>query len=446
MARARRRRVAVVEHRVEADAAGGGLLGERALVDAGDLDGDVQAGGDALDRGVRELVGERLHERVAAGAVAAAHAAQVAVELAALEEVRERLLADPLGAHVGQVLLAADRLEQRRRDDEPAEPQRGRERLARRAGVGDAVGLEALQRADRRAVVAVLGVVVVLDGKGVAVAEPGEQRGAALAGEDGAGGVLVGGREDDGVFVAELLHAQAVVVDRDRDGLEAGAARDQQLLGVGRVLDRDAAGAAGGERVAEQRERLGVAARDHDARRVGDHAADAAEVVGERLAEGLEADPVAVLEVGVGHRRERLAGRAQPGGAREARDVGNAGAEVEARRRRRSGRRLVPVGGGGRVRHARARALPEAQVALGGELAVGVDHHAAGDAELAGEVARARNGGPGLHRTRADRLPQPLLDLGAERAFAVPRHREEELERLTGLVQSHETGSSMCTS
>ena len=45
----------------------------------------------------------------------------------------------------------------------PAEPQRRRERLRRRAEIDDPVRREPLQRADRRAVVAVLGVVVVLD-------------------------------------------------------------------------------------------------------------------------------------------------------------------------------------------------------------------------------------------------------------------------------------------
>ena len=62
----------------------------------------------------------------------------------------------------------------RRRQHEPAEPQRGRERLAHRAGVDDAVGVEALQRADGGAVVAVLGVVVVLDDDRVAGAQPGD--------------------------------------------------------------------------------------------------------------------------------------------------------------------------------------------------------------------------------------------------------------------------------
>jgi hypothetical protein len=64
----------------------------------------------------------------------------VAVELAALDAVDEV---------VGQ--------------DEPAQAQPGGERLAGGAGVGDAVGRESLHRPDRRPVVAVLGVVVVLD-------------------------------------------------------------------------------------------------------------------------------------------------------------------------------------------------------------------------------------------------------------------------------------------
>ena len=158
-------------------------------------------------------------------------------------------------------------VDERRRRDEPADPERGRERLARRAGVDDPIGVEALQRADRRAVVAVLGVVVVLDRDRAALAQPAEQRGAALAAQHDAGRVLVGGCQHHGVGVAELVHAQALVVDADRDGLEPGARDDLSLLGVGRVLDRDAPGAAGGERVRHEREPLRVAARhDHASR------------------------------------------------------------------------------------------------------------------------------------------------------------------------------------
>ena len=69
------------------------------------LDGHVQPGGDAADGGLRERVGERLDERVAPCAVAGAHAAQVAVELAAGEEVGERVLLDAGGSAVGEELL-----------------------------------------------------------------------------------------------------------------------------------------------------------------------------------------------------------------------------------------------------------------------------------------------------------------------------------------------------
>ena len=93
-------------------------------------------------------VRERLDQRVAARAVARAHAAQVAVELAAGDEVRERVLLDPRRALVGEVLLAGGSARRGARDDEPAEPQRGRERLARRAGVDDPLRLEPLERAD----------------------------------------------------------------------------------------------------------------------------------------------------------------------------------------------------------------------------------------------------------------------------------------------------------
>ena len=94
--------------------------------------------------------------------------------------------------------------QQLRRHHKPAQPQRRRQRLAGRAGVDDPVGLESLEGADRRSVVAVLGVVVVLDHDRVVRAEPREQGRTPLAGEDGAGRVLVGGGEDDRVDVGPL--------------------------------------------------------------------------------------------------------------------------------------------------------------------------------------------------------------------------------------------------
>ena len=75
-------------------------------------------------------------------------------------------------AHVGGVLRPRDRLDQRLGDDQPAEAEPGRQDLARGAGVHDAIGAEALDRADRLPVVAELGVVVVLDDRRAARARP----------------------------------------------------------------------------------------------------------------------------------------------------------------------------------------------------------------------------------------------------------------------------------
>ena len=220
----------------------------------------------------------------------------------------------------------------------------GRERLRRRAGVDHPFGLEPLEGADGRAVVAVLGVVVVLDRDRVAVAQPGEQRRAALGAEHDAGRVLVRGGDDHRVDVAELVDLEAVLVDSDRDGLQAGALRDLVLLRVARVLDRDPLRAVVGQRAADRALSLPEAVGDDDAAGVGDDAAHAAEVVGQRGAQRLVAARVAVAEVGVGEGVQRGAQRAQPGRAREGGDVGDAGAEVVARRDHRA---VAGVGAGG---------------------------------------------------------------------------------------------------
>jgi hypothetical protein len=67
----------------------------------------VKPGGDAVHGRFRELAGTRGDEQVAPSAAAGAHPAHVAVELAAREEVRERVLVDPRRAAVGQVFSSA---------------------------------------------------------------------------------------------------------------------------------------------------------------------------------------------------------------------------------------------------------------------------------------------------------------------------------------------------
>ena len=111
-------------------------------------------------------------QRVAAAAVDARGAAQVAVVGAALDEVGERDLLERGQPVVEPLARVEQPLAPRLGRDQPAEPQRGRERLGDRPDVDDEVRPQALERADGRAVVAVLGVVVVLDDRSRRAARP----------------------------------------------------------------------------------------------------------------------------------------------------------------------------------------------------------------------------------------------------------------------------------
>ena len=102
----------VVAHRLELDAAVVGLVSDRLLVvTVGQLDSDVQPGRDAFHSSVWERFGKRVDERVAPAPVAGSHATEVAVELAAGQEVGERVLFDAGGPAVGEELLVADGLQ-----------------------------------------------------------------------------------------------------------------------------------------------------------------------------------------------------------------------------------------------------------------------------------------------------------------------------------------------
>jgi hypothetical protein len=95
-------------------------------------------------------------------------------------------------------------------------------------------GLETLQCADGGAVVAAVGIKVILDGDRVGV-RPGDECGAPLTAEQGAGRVLVGGGNHDGVGSGALqpVDARAGLVDVEWDRLESGA-RDIMLGTAGK--------------------------------------------------------------------------------------------------------------------------------------------------------------------------------------------------------------------
>ena len=119
---------------------------------------------------------------------------------------------------------------------------------------------------------------------------------------------------------------------------------------VARVLDRHPPDPVAGERAQHEVDPLAEADADHDPLGVGDRAPDPAQVPGEHLAQGLGAARIAVPELARGGVAAAVAHRPGPVGAREAREVGDAGKEVdrEARRGSRPRRlRVEPASGDG---------------------------------------------------------------------------------------------------
>ena len=322
-----------------------------------------------------------------------------------------------------------------RRHHQPAQPHRRRERLARRAGVDDALGVHALQRPHRRAVVAELGIVVVLDGQRGVPPQPVEQRPSPGAREHRARRILVRRRHQHRVHrrTLERVHPEPFAVHRHGHQLELRVRRRHPHFVMAGVLDRDPSRAHRGQRLPQQVPPLDPAAGDHYAVRVGHHAAHAAEVVAEGEPEDIDAMGIGVAEIGVPHPAERLAEGAEPGGARERRQIGEAGAEVVERRwrrvRTRSGGRL---GGSRAAGDPRPGAGPQLQVPLAGELGVRLYHDRAGHAQLAGEISGRGKPRTGMQARVPDRLSKLVLDLAAEGQVTVPVHRDEHIEGATG--------------
>lgn len=152
-----------------------------------------------------------------------------------------------------------------------------------------------MQRADGPAVVAELGVDVVLDDEAPDVAGP-DGFVAALRGHGDAGGALVGGRHrhDAGGAAAQLVDGESLGVHGDRVEAPAGG---EALAGCG------VAGVLHGEPLPgqdprDQVERVPEAGADHDAVGLDGHPAHPAEVVGERAAQPEQAAQVGVGELG----------------------------------------------------------------------------------------------------------------------------------------------------
>src|SRR5262249_36109426 len=116
------------------------------------------------------------------------------------------------------------------------------ERLAGGPEIDHVVWFERLQGADWRAVIAQLGVVVVLDDVGRVGTCPSDRRAAPLGPQLNAEWEGMGGREGDGADgeLVEKIGACAEFVDRERDDLEAGVCDHPAVQGQAGVFDRNA--------------------------------------------------------------------------------------------------------------------------------------------------------------------------------------------------------------
>jgi hypothetical protein len=387
---------------------------------------------------------EGAEQRVAARPVDRPHPAKVVVELAAVDDVGQRQLVQRGRAHVGRLLRGGDRIDQVGRRHEPAEPQPRREDLARRARVHHALGAEALERPDRLAVVAELGVVVVLDDGPPAALGPVDEGGPPLGRKHRAGRVLVDRGDDHrpGVRGDEPVDPETVVVDGDRPPFEPGGRDRRPVFRIRRVLDRDRPDAPAAEGLGREREALGEARDDDHAVRIRGGSPDAVQVgregrpqLGHPLA-ALVGEPIA--------RRggEDPAERPEPDGPRELADLRPARPEIEhdGRRRRESAGGLRRRSDGGRSGDARRATTAAHQVALGGQLLVRLDDDPARDAELRRERAGRRQhharAEPAVPDRRTQRPLQPTVEWVRRAAVEI----QKQLQVRTGPGSCHRTG------
>lgn len=135
-------------------------------------------------------------QEVTAAAVPRPRRPQMAVVPTRVQECRERELIDDRRWRDGHRRLM-HRLGPTRRGDHPADPQGGGKRFAQRPHERHPGAVHTLNGADRTAVVAELGVVVVFQHQPVDLPRPVQEFGTTGGGKHRSGGELVGGRHDD---------------------------------------------------------------------------------------------------------------------------------------------------------------------------------------------------------------------------------------------------------
>ena len=181
----------------------------------------------------REVLGERVEHRVAAGAVDVGQRVDVVAPVAALEVGLHHQLRERRRAQVGALLAEVDLLEHRRRRRDPAEPDARREDLRERAQVHHVdAAVERVQRRQLVALVAQQPVRVVLEHEQLALVGDLDQPPPAAQRHRHAGRVLEGRHRVDELRppalalepVERLLeqvdpHARRVHLDLDDVGL-----------------------------------------------------------------------------------------------------------------------------------------------------------------------------------------------------------------------------------
>ena len=233
----------------------------------------------------------------------------------------ERDLVHHRASGVGQALRQPGRADELWGHHHPPDAQSGRQCLARRADIDHPIRCDALQGTDRCPVIAVFGVVVVLDDQ-VTGARPLHERGAPGGGEHHAGRRLVcgGGQHRRRAAVRQRGDVDAVVVDRNGQWLDTVVPQHHSMQPESGVLHGQRQLTAL-EHAPEQRDRLRRSRTEHDVLRVGLYAAGASQVVrdgGARGGQSLRVDVSERVRADVG---QSLAQRPQPCGAGEAAEI-----------------------------------------------------------------------------------------------------------------------------
>jgi hypothetical protein len=220
------------------------------------LDGKIAPVWGQVGDEVHALVGDRhrqlpgavaqqgCRERVALFAVELAHAPDVRCEVPLLHERGDDRGGGGRRLPVEQVAGGEERRNQGVRHHGVTEPQAGEQRLVERADVDDALlRVEALEGGERRAPVAELARIVVLDDECAAVARPAEQRQAPRHRQCHAGWELMRGRDEGGARPRRLAEPggddHPLAVDGHRMRPHLGQQQLRQRQRVAGILDPD---------------------------------------------------------------------------------------------------------------------------------------------------------------------------------------------------------------